>query len=60
MRCQDCHGKGEVWVYNWPGVAASVKPARWVKIPCTECGGSGFTHCCEGERVQADRGGSVG
>jgi len=37
MRCEDCNGSG-------------LKPHKAPEyyIPCPECGGTGFSHCCEG------------
>lgn len=37
MICETCHGVGFVTHFS---------PAR----PCEECGGTGWTHCCEGLR----------
>ena len=39
MRCDRCHGTGTV-------------PAIYGQLvrPCPDCGGTGITHCCEGER----------
>jgi hypothetical protein len=43
-RCQACRGVGLV--------EALVKPWLLDVIPCPECGGSGWEHCCEGLREQ--------
>jgi hypothetical protein len=46
MICETCHGEGEV-------VTRQPLPEGLVEIsirPCPDCGGCGFTHCCEGGR----------
>jgi hypothetical protein len=43
MRCEHCHGRG----YSYPPRPG--KPDD-VRFPCPDCGGSGWAHCCEGER----------
>jgi hypothetical protein len=43
MQCEDCLGTGTVLVRVWPGGA--LQP-----YPCWVCGGTGLSHCCEGER----------
>lgn len=37
MRCETCQGEGKVGP---------------LPIPCGDCGGTGFAHCCEGDRVK--------
>lgn len=46
MQCQSCHGTGEHVFY----VTTPQPPdtPSHVRMPCSECGGSGITHCCEG------------
>jgi hypothetical protein len=39
MICPACHGTGK-------------RPDDAQQRPCSDCGGSGFAHCCEGERCQ--------
>lgn len=47
MICQTCLGQREIW-----GPRRSRKPRdHW---PCPECGGCGFTHCCEGDHAQPE------
>jgi len=48
MICERCHGKG----YPYPPRPG--KPDD-VRFPCPDCGGSGITHCCEGERPNQPR-----
>lgn len=36
MRCETCRGEGKVGP---------------LPIPCGDCGGTGFAHCCEGDRA---------
>lgn len=44
MRCETCQGSGRLYmlcggVVNWA-----------VPYGCHDCGGTGWSHCCEGER----------
>ncbi len=39
MICETCHGTG-------------LKSLVLALIPCPDCGGAGFTHCCEGDQAQ--------
>lgn len=50
MICRTCHGTGRKSFADLPGAELVPSP-----LPCPECGGSGFTHCCEGDQVQPDR-----
>lgn len=54
MRCETCHGgrnivnpalpiSGRMLAFDFPG------PPKL--IPCPDCGGTGFSHCCEGDRA---------
>jgi len=43
MQCEDCLGTGTVLLRAWPGGALQPHP-------CWVCGGTGLSHCCEGER----------
>jgi RecJ-like exonuclease len=38
MRCEVCQGTGQ----------------NWLTVICSECGGSGLQHCCEGLREQPE------
>lgn len=42
MICETCHGQGLVQ----PGKAARSHGASGL-LPCEECGGTGFDHCCD-------------
>ncbi len=64
MRCSTCHGTGRyLKTITVPGktdarlvkVAARHPPLQF-NMPCEMCGGTGFAHCCEGERMQPDKG----
>jgi hypothetical protein len=47
MICETCDGCGYVLA---PGVRLDDPSRRvWLKLPCDDCGGSGFAYCCEGE-----------
>lgn len=61
MRCEACRGTG--WVRHalpdpLPVAEEAQRPGQppvFIEItavhrPCRECGGSGWAHCCEGER----------
>ncbi len=61
MRCAACQGTGR----KIKTVATPVAGARLAKvvarhpplqfnIPCEACGGTGISHCCEGERSQPE------
>lgn len=43
MRCESCQGRG--WIVRR-------RDNYWVY--CPDCGGSGVTHCCEGDRAQPE------
>jgi hypothetical protein len=43
---------------KWEQVSRGLVPrasAEVFRIPCPECGGCGFAHCCEGERPEGAR-----
>jgi hypothetical protein len=42
MRCDACHGEGKVKRRESEG------PHTAPEMPCPECNGSGFAHCCDG------------
>jgi hypothetical protein len=53
MRCEECFGAGYCWI-----IPVTVNPfvakiesvvLAMKKIPCWQCGGSGFSYCCSGE-----------
>lgn len=44
MRCETCRGEGKRW---WPRDLG----ARGGYLPCDDCGGTGFAHCCEGDQA---------
>lgn len=50
MICETCHGAG----YLPARVLDNQRRGAWVKLPCTDCGGSGIVHCCEGDRMTED------
>jgi hypothetical protein len=59
MICEACHGTGRrlnpVLSVDGDGpYGIRIKnPDRLrLLVPCDECGGSGFAHCCEGEQAQ--------
>lgn len=56
MICEACHGEGIMWADSIPAFGVmpgdpdrpdKARPLQW---PCEACGGTGFAHCCEGER----------
>ena len=49
MICETCHCDGEIM----GAVDYGTRPYR-APVPCPDCNGAGFTHCCEGERAQPD------
>ena len=49
MRCEHCKGTGAV-----PRAATATDRPLVQSIPCPECNGSGFGHCCDGICEQAD------
>ncbi len=64
MRCPTCHGTGrQIKSFANPdlaqtgplGAAARQYPVPQINIPCETCNGSGFSHCCGGERSQPDK-----
>jgi DnaJ-class molecular chaperone len=63
MRCEDCQGSGlrphvttsDCWcqpAYQGVEPVPMIEPGVYQHhpLPCPSCGGSGFAHCCEGER----------
>lgn len=61
MRCEDCQGTGRVRhelrepvVVAERAQGAGMPPVfievLAIRLPCESCGGSGWAHCCEGER----------
>jgi hypothetical protein len=52
--CQTCHGTGYAVAY-FPkeGLPPGYRPSHFPLngLPCVQCGGSGFSHCCDGEDV---------
>lgn len=51
MRCEKCHGNGKIYkpVYFWPEKEMGHLPEI-----CEDCGGSGVSHCCEGDSACND------
>jgi DnaJ-class molecular chaperone len=49
MICETCQGKGFVK----PSDKGADVPKDAI-VPCGECGGTGFAHCCEGLRCQPE------
>lgn len=51
MRCEDCHGLGEVLIGRSPDgewrIVYRLTDAVTL-IPCPGCGGSGISSCCDG------------
>jgi len=47
MRCESCHGTGLVLRRSWPG-------NELFPYPCEQCGGTKFSHCCEGDCATND------
>jgi hypothetical protein len=65
MRCEACHGRGAVPVtggrrFSPDAVGGAVLAAddATVELPCPECNGSGFSHCCDGICAQPQPPGS--
>ena len=46
MRCETCRGTGRLVV----PLKIAPELRGFVTEPCRDCGGSGWAHCCEGER----------
>jgi hypothetical protein len=61
MICERCHGHGTrpnpelVVVRTAYGARIENPHGQPIWIPCEDCGGSGRTHCCEGEQAQPER-----
>jgi DnaJ-class molecular chaperone len=53
MRCDACHGEGKLKqrVSEGPGTGADLPN---LELPCPECNGSGFAHCCDGICAQPE------
>lgn len=49
MRCDACHGVGKVRPRESEGQRAGPD------VPCPECNGSGFAHCCDGMCEQPEK-----
>lgn len=47
MRCEGCHGIGEVLVDRDGRPVTRLRDA-FTMIPCPSCGNSGIASCCEG------------
>lgn len=45
MRCEECQGFGTVKPYD-----KGADVPKDAIVPCPECNGTGFAHCCEGGR----------
>jgi hypothetical protein len=54
MKCDQCDGFGMLADAAdrppWPVWEARRADERAVPIPCPRCGGTGVSHCCEGDR----------
>lgn len=55
MICEICHGSGR-W---FPSLADIQRGRRGAKSlsdfrPCEDCGGTGFSHCCDGLRASPE------
>jgi len=54
MRCEECNGAGRVMrdalpvTGVMPGDPLRPPPGFSIWIPCRNCGGTGFQHCCDG------------
>jgi DnaJ-class molecular chaperone len=51
MRCETCGGEGVVRVNPEEGIYLQSLRLWLQSDPCSDCGGSGITHCCEGDRA---------
>lgn len=47
MICDRCHGSG---MLDETYLLPVTRDPRKYNVTCPDCGGSGITHCCEGER----------
>lgn len=58
MRCEACHGIGLIEVPAECATDCADEYCPYVHVPYTEpcpaCGGSGVSHCCEGDRACPD------
>jgi hypothetical protein len=50
MRCERCNGTGIASSPHDPTAGI------WSNYPCPDCGGCGFSHCCEGGRPALEGG----
>jgi len=48
MRCEVCHGLGKL------KRALQAEPESEIELPCSDCGGSGIAHCCDGICAQPE------
>ena len=53
MNCPTCFGIGELLVDKDGRPVSRLRDAAMM-ISCTECGGCGKIHCCEGDRAQPE------
>lgn len=53
MNCPTCFGIGEVLIDKDGRPVSRLRDAATM-IACTECGGCGKIHCCEGDRAQPE------
>lgn len=55
MRCETCHGTGMRFQSFPETVLIDGMPVSLpVLVPCATCGGTGFDHCCDGDRACPD------
>jgi len=48
MRCEVCHGLGKL------KRSLQAEPESEIELPCSDCGGSGISHCCDGICAQPE------
>lgn len=53
MRCEACHGIGEVLVDPLGNRVKRLRDAAMM-VPCEACGGCGWSYCCSGEQPDAE------
>jgi hypothetical protein len=54
MICETCKGLPFLVMVVTPDPDGYVHPVAVVQRPCPDCGGCGFSHCCEGLQEQPE------
>jgi hypothetical protein len=51
MMCEICHGEGVIHPTTVRD-GFPVRPELYEPVPCPDCGGQRFQHCCDGLKAQ--------